>query len=266
MSMLSYRARPCPKCQYYVGYSVAKPFEGTPEAAVESFCLNCNYRLPVRAVIRGMKRNPLRQTSGKTPRAGQRVNDFRGSARLPTAAVSASEGPALGPNYPRELRAIGQELERRGFKTFNLKCSGDAYFVWSTETMAPNGGSDSTKNGSPDVAKSSDGKPTDPAMKMLLDRIVGFQFTAVQIQRLEQEGRQNRRYTSAVSDRGSLAHLLRTVGEQVYRCNQRLLAIAWGERNISVVTKTAGGWLDMDVMRLDNLYDLWVRMYLQRSH
>jgi hypothetical protein len=264
--MLSYRARPCPKCQYYVGYSVARPFDGVPEAPVESFCLNCNYRLPVRAVIRGMKKNALRQTPEKPTRALQRVNDFHGPGRLPAAAASSGEEPALGPNYPRQLRAIGQELESRGFKTFNLKCSGDAYFVWSTETMPPPGLSDAAKTESGNAAKSCHGNPGDPAMKMLLDRIVGFQFTAVQIQRLEQKGRQNRRYASTVSDRGCLSHLLRTVGEQVYRRNQRLLAIAWGERHISVVTKTAGGWLDMDVMRSDNLYDLWVRMYLQRSH
>ncbi|MGH7928743.1 MAG: hypothetical protein ACREQV_13215, partial [Candidatus Binatia bacterium] len=59
--MAMYHARPCPRCQYYVGYCITKPFHGTPESPVKSFCLNCNYQLPVRAVIRGMKDFPPRR-------------------------------------------------------------------------------------------------------------------------------------------------------------------------------------------------------------
>jgi len=261
-----YRARACPKCQYYIGFSVAKPFDGMPAASVESFCLNCNYRLPVRAIIRGMKKTAPRQLPNRPTRALQRANDFYGAARLAAAAAPRSEAPARGPNYPWELRAIGQELETRGFKTFNLKCSGNAYFVWSTETMAPSGLSDPANSESRSGAESRYGNPGDPALKMLLDRIVGFQFTAVQIERLEQNGRQNRRHGSGFSEHRRLSHLLRTVGEQVYRRDHRLLAIAWGDRRVSVVTKTAAGRCNMDVLRSDNLYDLWVRMYLQRSH
>ena len=263
--MSIYRARPCPKCQYYIGYSVTKPFDGTPEASVKSFCLNCNYQLPVRAVIRGRKNAFARRKPNQPAGALRRADDFHGSARL-AAVTPTSEVPARGANYPRDLRAIGQELEKRGFKTFNLKCSGDTYFVWSTETMAPSGLSDAANTGNGSGVEFRHANPNDPAMKMLLDRIVGFQFTVVQVERLEQKGRENRRHGSGISDRDRLSHLLRTVGEQVHRRNQRLLAIAWRDRQISVVTKTVGGPCNMDVLRSDNLYDLWVRMYLQRSH
>jgi hypothetical protein len=263
--MLMYRARPCPRCQYYVGYSVAKRFDGTTAAAVESFCLNCNYHLPVRAVIRGMKNGVGRRKSNKPTGALRRANDFHGSARLAAAAKPGSEAPGREANYPRDLRAIGQELEKRGFKAFNLKCSADAYFVWSAETIASSGTSDPASTASRSGAPPNYGNPSDPATKMLLDRIVGFHFTAAQIEGLESKGRQNRRHGSGTSERTRLSHLLRTVGEQVYRRKQRLLAIAWRDRQISVVTETAAGPC-MDVLRSDNLYDLWVRMYLKRSH
>src|SRR5262245_32171466 len=127
--MLMYRARQCPKCQYYVGYSVAKPFHGMPEASVDSFCLNCNYQLPVRAVVRGMKRSAPRPRTNKPPGATRRANDFHGNTRLNVPpATRDSEPRAQLVNYPRDLRAIGQELEKRRFTMFNLKCSGDAYF------------------------------------------------------------------------------------------------------------------------------------------
>jgi hypothetical protein len=261
--MAMFRARACPKCQYYVGYSVTKPSYRTPEASVQSFCLNCNYRLPVRAVMHGMKNTTLRQKPKKPAGALQRANDFHGTARL-TAALPSSDAPARGVNYPRDLRAIGQELEKRGFKTFNLKCSGDAYFVWSTETIAPSGlsGPANTETG----AQFCYGNSDNPTLKMLLDRIVGFQFNADEVARLEQEGMKNRGQGHGVSNSSRLSHLLRTVGEQVYRRNQRLLAVAWQELNIGVVAESVGGHCELNVLRSDNIYDLWVRMYLRRSH
>ncbi len=265
--MLMYRARQCPKCQYYVGYSVAKPFHGMPEASVDSFCLNCNYQLPVRAVVRGMKRSAPRPRTNKPPGATRRANDFHGNARLNAPpATRDSEPPAQPVNYPRDLRAIGQELERRRFTMFNLKCSGDAYFVWSTESIGPSSFGDLPSTRVESAAQFCSGNADDPAMKMLLDRIVGFQFNADEVERLERQGVQNRRPESGVSNSSRLSHLLRTVGEQVYRRNQRLLAIAWQERRIGVVAETATGRCEMNVLRSDNLHDLWVRMYLQRSH
>lgn len=265
--MERYRARPCPRCQYYVGYSIAKPFHGTPEASVDSFCLNCNYRLPVRAVVRGMKHSSARPRTNKPSGAMQRANDFHGAAPLSApSATRGCEAPAQPVNYPRDLRAIGQELEKRRFTTFNLKCSGDAYFVWSTEMIAPSPLSDLASTKGESGAQSCYDNADDPAMKMLLDRIVGFQFNADEVERLERQGVQNRRQERGVSNGGRLSHLLRTVGEQVYRRNQRLLAIAWQERRIGVVAETVGGRCEMNVLRSDNLYDLWVRMYLQRSH
>jgi hypothetical protein len=245
--MAVYRARSCPSCRFYVGYSIANPFDGA-EAPVESFCLNCNYHLPVRAVVR------------RAPGIDTRPRDNRSLLRADTVGPSPGAGTRR-PNYPRDLRAIGQELERRGFNTFNLKCSTDGYFVWSTETLLPgtrSAGGTST-GAEQDIAD-------DTATKMLLDRIVGFQFTSAQIERLERRGLGNRRRAIGPSERSRLSQLLRTVGEQVYCRGERLLAIAWREQQISVVTRNTSSRCTMDVLRSDNLYDLWVQMYLKRSN
>ena len=47
---------------------------------------------------------------------------------------------------------------------------------------------------------------------------------------------------------------------------ERLLGIAWQELSISVVIETPYGRKEIDVFRPDNLYDLWVRMYLKRDN
>jgi len=245
--MAMYRARNCPKCEFYVGYHISKPVSGVPQSAITSFCLNCNYHFPVHAVIRGGKDFPPRLTT-------------------PAAPPDSPGNKALAPRatYSRELRAIGQELEKRRFTTFNLKCSGDSYFVWSDETITP--------TAAPDAEPAAGGsRPAscadrhDPATKMLLDRIVGFLFSAEDIKRLEYEGVQNRRRESGANTGRRLSHLLRTIGEQVYRRHQRLLAVSWQDQQISVVCENAAGRRELNVLRTDNLYDLWVRMYLQRS-
>ncbi len=263
--MIPYRARSCPRCQYYVGYTVSKPHGESPEALVKSFCLNCSYQLPVRAVVRGMKKSARAQNSRSPIRGLSRSNDFHGAAELSGAATAhTADAPTPLRNYPRDLRAIGQELEKRQFTTFNLKCSGESYFVWSTENMAPSSShniyiSDSAAHRG---LKNLD----DPSLHMLLDRIVGFHYGAEEISRAEREGRRNRRVRGDATNGRRLSHLLRTVGEQVYRRRQRLLAIAWQEEQIGVVSETVKGRREMNVLRPDRLYDLWVKMYLRRSH
>jgi hypothetical protein len=59
---------------------------------------------------------------------------------------------------------------------------------------------------------------------------------------------------------------LRTVGDLVNQRGERLLGIAWQELSVSVVVETPNGRKEIDVFRPDNLYDLWVRMYLKRDN
>ena len=264
--MTPYRARSCPKCQHYVGYNVSKPVRGSPEAFVLSFCLNCNYQLPVRAVLRGKKNSPPRNKFRRPMGPTERGTDFHGAAAL-TGPVTARVGgaPSQPQNYPSELRAIGQQLEKRRFTTFNLKCSGNDYFVWSTENMAPSPSDHRGNNPGESGANGLFKNPDDPDLEMLLDRIVGFQYAAADVARLAREGMRNRRHDNGVTDGRRLSHLLRTVGEQVHRRHQRLLAIAWQAHQIGVVSESAQGRREMNVLSPDRLYDLWVRMYLRRS-
>jgi hypothetical protein len=233
---------------------------------VKSFCLNCNYQLPVRAIVRGMKNFPPRRRSLALGEPPQKSNEMEGNSQSTApAAPPSNDALTQRANYPRELRAIGQELEKRRFSTFNLKCSAGSYFVWSTEIIAPSALSDAGGSHGGSGTQPYPGDPHDTETKMLLDRIVGLLFNTGDVKRLEREGVQNRRQEIAVSNGRRLSHLLRTVGEQVYRRNQRLLAIAWQPRQISVVAESARGRREITVLRTDNLYDLWVRMYLQRS-
>src|SRR5437867_1850103 len=59
--MAKYRARQCPKCNYFVGFAVAKQLVKAREVSVTNFCLNCNYKLPVHTIVRGARR-PIRSS------------------------------------------------------------------------------------------------------------------------------------------------------------------------------------------------------------
>jgi hypothetical protein len=243
-----------------VGYYLAKAVNQISE--VKSFCLNCNYKFPVRAVLLGTKNFTRRQKARAAPLPPQATDERHDGPQLNDAPTAGNRTLAQRANYPRELRVIGQELEKRRFTTFNLKCSENSYFVWSTEVIAPS----LVSNAASIWSSGRSERDPDLETKMLLDRIVGFLFNASDVHRLDCEGIENRGKKVGVSDGRRLSHLLRTVGEHVYRRNQRLLAIAWQNPQISVISESAMGQREITVLRTDNLYDLWVRMYLQRSH
>jgi hypothetical protein len=239
-----------------VGYWLAEPPRCVREVAIKSFCLNCDYQFAVRALVRGRKTAPRRQRTALRAKRPKPARDFQ------------AEQPefARRPNYARELRAVGQDLERRGFSRFNLKCSDSSYIVWPTEQSAQFASADAASSARRSPAGFGSFRSLDNrATTMRLDRSVRVLFKPGDVSRLEREGVQSRQAKTSVSDGRRLSHLLRTIGEEVYRRNQRLLAVAWEETQTSVVAENVRGHLEMNVLRMDSVFDLWVRMYLRRT-
>jgi hypothetical protein len=61
--MATYLARPCPRCNGYLGIVLCEPGRNVPVRAVNGHCLKCDYRLAW-IVIRG--KQAARQQSGNT--------------------------------------------------------------------------------------------------------------------------------------------------------------------------------------------------------
>jgi hypothetical protein len=87
-----------------------------------------------------------------------------------------------------------------------------------------------------------------------------------ELDRIEREQRARRRRQSRNADGHSLSQLLRTLGDMLGQRSERLLGIAWQDLSIGVVLETPQGRKEIEVFRPDNLYDLWVRMYLKRDN
>jgi len=268
--MGNYRARSCPNCNYYVAFSVSKALAKTKEATVTSFCLNCGYKIPVHGVIRGIRRvtSPARRSFLHLANT-MRPDSTRGHDE--TSETETREKPIEPCDYSRHLRAIGQDLENLRLARFNLECTGNIYLVWPRL----------------------DSVDTQPRASILANRrlrklwqnrieprfhgreeyitvnplrhIKRYRYTSQEIENIERAGRA-RRGPSTMADGHGLSQLLRTVGGLVSQRNQKLLGIAWQELSVSVVFESDRGRREIDVFRLDHLYDLWVRMYLRRNN
>jgi hypothetical protein len=270
--MAKYRARHCPKCNYYLGFSIANAPAKSKEISVASFCLNCSYKLPINRIIRGIRRtaSPFRRAALRLASVTRLEQTTHPEAGRP---IEDAEKPFFPLDYPRHLRVIGQDLEILRFTRFNLECTADAYLVWS-----PSGTSESEgpplsrlsknrlqklwKNKSQPRSHGHEERFTLPSS--LPTRRYRYSFR--DIERMEYESRSHRRQKTSITDGHSLSQLLRTVGAVVGQRRERLLGISWQDFSISVVVETTQGQRQIDVFRPDNLYDLWVRMYLRRDN
>jgi len=269
--MAKYRARHCPQCNYYLGFSVTKSPGKSKETVITSFCLNCSYKLPINRIVRGIRRttSPLRRAALRLAAVTNR-NQPKGSGAYRQAEDTQASFSPL--DYTRHLRVIGQDLETLRLKTFNLECTGDAYLVWS-----PSG----TAEENQPVARVSKNRLQKLWKKKAQPRSHGheerftlpssvstkrYRYSFRDIERMEYESRSHRRRKTSITDGHSLSQLLRTVGAVVGQRRERLLGISWQDFSISVVVETTQGQRQIDVFRPDNVYDLWVRMYLRRDN
>ena len=270
--MPKYRARRCANCNYYVGYWLTRPVGKTNEVHVISFCLSCNYRLPMHTVLHGTRRGHsalgrrrlwlatrVRGDVGRLVEAQPRPEEIR-------IQIHPSE-------YARHLRAIGQNLETLGLKSFNLECTGQDYRVW---TRVPFGAEIAASFLLPKQRRlfRSWLRRSQSQAQIAEERAAArpFRFNKPRryslsdIDRLEQEGRSLRPYRRRTLDSVSLSQALRAIGALVGRREQRLLAVCWHPLSVSVVVESAPGKMEIEIFRPDSLYDLWASMYLRRDN
>lgn len=265
--MGKYRARICPHCRYFVGFSVVKPPAGDKEVDIISFCLNCSYRLPIHTILNGFKRATARLRRNQLRLASNFAVDRRvDSGDDKTSQGAASNNGIIPPeSYSRHLRAIGQQLQQEGIDSFNLQCSENGYAVWSRANTVtwPNRAffnfSSRLENwwGLRNQDRYQSGAPHGHAR---------FEYSLDDLVRMDLGARVHRDPTSGFANGHSLSQLLRTIGSLAHQRNHRLLAISWRDISICVVIETTQGKREIEIFRPDNLYDIWVRMYLRREN
>lgn len=270
--MSKYRARLCPNCDYYVGFAITKHRSKHHVVSVTNFCLNCNYKLPVHSIVRGVakrvrtpRRIALRLIRKAAPIAPRDLgNPSQGKE------MDARIGPA---DYSRHLRAIGQDLENLHLSAFNLEFTGNAYLVWLRTDSQPENASPRFRISRSRLQKLWRNKiqPTvlgHEESYTLPSAQTGrrLRYSVQDLDRIEREQRARRRDQSGSADGHTLPQLMRSVGDLIGQKGERLLGVSWQELSVSTVVETAEGRKEIEVYRPDNLYDHWVKMFLRRDN
>jgi len=267
-----YRARLCPKCDYYVGFAVARQRSRNREVALTNFCLNCNYKLPVHSIVRGAAKARRATRRGRLwlvrkPALSKEVD----SAIQPQ--LKAMDTRISPTDYSRHLRAIGQDLESLHLSAFNLECTGNAYLIWvrtdiQSESAHPRFRISRSRLQKLWRNRTESSMLGHEELYTLPSAQTGrrLRYSVPDLDRIEHEQRTHRRLQNGTADGHSLPQLLRTVGDMIGQKGERLLGISWQELSVSTVVETAEGRKEIDVFRPDNLYDLWVKMFLRRDN
>jgi hypothetical protein len=175
-------------------------------------------------------------------------------------------------DYEQPFRAIGQALETLDIQAFELELAGEAFFVRGAKAVAAP--EVEHQRVSLDKLRSIWGavpekrvsivpgqRTTNPAATSRIE----LNYTLQDVERLEQEGRSQRGAAERTVDPSSLSQLLRCIGAYLTQKVARLQKLTWQGDALFVEYETSLGSRIQETLVTSDLYDLWVRMYLQRS-
>ena len=175
-------------------------------------------------------------------------------------------------DYAQPLRAIGQALETLNVQTFEMEPAGEAYWIRGAASIADTDTVPQRVSAEnllsiwgvvPGQKPALTGAPT--AKSASATSRIELNYTSKDLERLEMEGRAKRSGSAKMADPSSLSQLLRCVGAYLTQKLARLLRISWAGDFLSVEYETSLGSHMQETLATSDLYDLWVRMYLQRS-
>ena len=173
--------------------------------------------------------------------------------------------------YAQPLRAIGQALETLNLTSFELEPVGEDFYVKGILAAAPELSADHL---SAEKLSAVWGKlPETESVNRDLDETkvatvltpIELQYTMKDVDRLEQEGQAKRSDPHRVPDTSRLSQILRCVGAYLNQKPARLVKLARNAEEVSVEYETSLGSIHKETLAVSEMYDLWVRMYMQRA-
>jgi hypothetical protein len=168
-----------------------------------------------------------------------------------------------GQGYEQVLRAIGQALEGQALHSFELMPVGNKFFVLGRGALAQSGGklralwlklANLNRDRRLGARNSAAEKST-----------VEIQYTLEDIERLESGGRARRAEAHQMANASSLSQVLRCVGAYLHQKHARLVKVTCQGASVILEYMTSLGNPMNESFDAKELYDMWVRMYLQRG-
>jgi len=166
------------------------------------------------------------------------------------------------PGFARQLRALGQALEKFSFSAFDLELNSGIYLV--------RGRAISTENVNfsfvhfvRELLRGTSSRPT----LSCSDGQVDLRFSPQEIEGFDVRGRVRRRDASKMPDPYSISQILRGAGSYLDSRNVLSLnGISLKGKWVTVNYQTTDGRLEQSQQDLEYFYDYWVKMYLRRSN
>ena len=178
------------------------------------------------------------------------------------SSVKPNEMFADSQNFARQLRALGQALEKFSFSAFDLELRSGTYFVTGTATSMENV-KFSFSRFVRELLRGSSAK----AMVTCNDSQVDLRFLPEEIERFEERGKVRRQDSSKMPDPYSLSQILRGAGSYLdNRDATTLMGISLKGKWVTVTYQTPEGRLEQAQQDLEYFYDYRVKMYLRRSN
>jgi hypothetical protein len=162
--------------------------------------------------------------------------------------------PVEAPTNAQSLRVIGQQLASLGIDSFEVEKSGEEYVV-RMNRCASSGKSRAKaflNSISQDIRQSADSTAQNPSP---------IRLEPAQILQADNENRLRRLQPTEVPDPYKLSTLLRVLGDYLDRKGADEFAIAYASASLTVQYGQKS-----ESLRIDDLYDLGVHMYLRRSN
>ncbi|HXV48549.1 MAG TPA: hypothetical protein VEB61_07065 [Candidatus Binatia bacterium] len=173
--------------------------------------------------------------------------------------------------YERLLRVVGQAMEKNNFHSFELTPVGENFHVWgSTQSASKENIADRTAWGIRSLwdrlpnRNGSDG-PAMQASETVANGRAELLLTLREIQRLDTEGQAQRVDPTRMVNTSSLPQVLRCLGAYLSQKRARLLKVTRQEEELLVEYETSLGSQRKESFNARAIYDIWVRMYLQRA-
>jgi hypothetical protein len=165
-------------------------------------------------------------------------------------------------NFARELRALGQALEKFRFSAFDLELISGTYLVKGTATSTDNI-KFSFSRFVGELLRGSAARTTMTCTGSQID----LRFSPEEIERFDMRGKIKRQDSGKMPDPYSISQILRGAGSYLdNRDGTQLVGVSLKGKWVTVNYQTVEGRLERAQQDLEYFYDYWVKMYLKRSN
>jgi len=175
--------------------------------------------------------------------------------------------------YSQPLRAIGQALEVLDIQDFEMEAAGDAFYIRGNVLLMANKEIVSDQCSADELRAIWGASPSHGDQLRDNQRRthagprsrVDLRYTVQDVTRLEEEGRSRRGNSEKTADASSLSQVLRCIGIYLNQKRASLCKISREIESFVIEYETSLGSRIKETLAVKDLYDLWVRLYVQRA-